>query len=79
MSKKVERICKNCILYNPKERVCGVTVLQEGEELELMTRPDDKCHWERVGLEINFDMIGEIKEVKVWSDDTQGYIQYPED
>jgi len=50
MSKGIKHICKKCQLYNPTEQVCGITVMAHGEELELATKPEDYCHWERHGL-----------------------------
>lgn len=50
--KKIRKICKNCKLYNPVEGVCGVTVMHEGEYLELKVRPSDRCWWERMEQEL---------------------------
>lgn len=64
--KSVEKICKNCKLYNPVDKVCGVTVLIHGEKYELPTLPQNKCFWEKEGIE--------IEELKMWSDGKNGYV-----
>jgi hypothetical protein len=65
MKKKL--ICKKCKLYDKKEQVCTVTVIQNGEKFELQTQPNDECFWEKNGLEIN--------EIKIWSNGKDGFIK----
>jgi len=71
-------ICRNCALWNPHERVCTVTMLHEGEELELQTEPDDPCHWERVGKEMGIDVLGDVQQMRVWKRGGQDYIEMPD-
>ena len=67
MGKEVEHICKNCGLYNRAEGICGVTVIKEGEYLEVSTNPEDRCLWEEMGVE--------VEQVRIWSDGKNGYIE----
>jgi hypothetical protein len=64
MEKKIRKICKNCKLYNPVEGVCGVTVLHEGEYLELKVKPNDRCWWEKMEHELTM-MDGDETEVSI--------------
>ncbi len=69
---KIRKICKNCKLYNPVESVCSVTVLHEGEYLELKVRPNDRCWWDKMAQELSL-LDGEetflpIEEVRVQYD-----------
>jgi len=70
MAKNVERVCKNCKLYNPVEEVCSVAIVYEGERYELPVKPNDSCHWERLDREVNKDIDREIrfldKESKIY-------------
>ena len=97
----MDRICKNCRLYNERDRVCGVTVIIAGEHYELPVLPNDDCHWERLDEEIQAELRGElgrqteayfkaklsdeldkpieVKQVRMWSDGKNGYIEYPTD
>ena len=52
MEQKKKKICKNCSLYNPNTSTCDVTVIHEGEYLELTVRPYDRCWWERMEQEL---------------------------
>ncbi len=62
--KAIKKICKNCRLYNPEEGVCGVTVMHEGEYLELKVRPNDRCWWEKMEQELA-TMDGEDTEIPI--------------
>jgi len=62
--KKIRKICKNCKLYNPEEGVCGVTVMHEGEYLELKVKPHDRCWWLRMGQELSM-IDGETTEIPI--------------
>lgn len=37
--------CGNCQRYNPYQGVCSITVVHEGEYLELTVNKNDDCHW----------------------------------
>lgn len=76
---KVEKICKNCRLFSPKEEMCGVAILLEGKKYHLPVSPQDNCHIEELGIEIN--------QIRWWVEDEKGNptngngtvkIEYPE-
>lgn len=67
MTKKRILRCKDCKLYNKKEGVCMVVVVAAGEKMELMTKPEDLCMWEKMG-------IG-VQQIRAWSDGKNGYIE----
>jgi hypothetical protein len=68
MRKKNPLICKNCKLYNSKQGVCSVVVVDKGEKFELMTKPNDRCMWEKMGVP--------VQRIRAWSDGENGYIEY---
>ena len=75
MAKKAqEHKCKNCQIYNMKDRHCMVLVLFEGEKIYPPTEPEDHCIFEEEYE--NTDESGkverwkpEIQEVKLWVED----------
>lgn len=61
--------CGKCMLYRPKENACGVTVLLgDGQQYEIAVKPEDPCHWEKMGVE--------VQEIRAWSDGRDGFIQF---
>lgn len=78
MAKKreIERICKNCKLYNLKDERCSVIILHEGEKLNLPMSPEEKCFFEEEYFdptkEAKDNFIDEIKEIKIWVEDEKG-------
>jgi hypothetical protein len=66
---KMEKKCKNCLLFNRKNKICQVTFIIDGEDYVISTNPEDDCHIESNGL------IEDLKTLKVWSDGSDGYIQ----
>lgn len=70
MSKEVRHVCKNCTLYDPKNQICTVTFIVEGEDYVLHTKPEDECLLEKNGLLDDVDTAG------CWSDGKNGYIDY---
>ena len=79
MKKEIAHICNNCALYNPQEKICTVNIMYHGEPFELKTKPEDSCHWERVGKEMGIDVLSQIKEIRVWREGSQDYIELPDD
>ena len=65
----IERICKNCKLFNHKESVCGVTVVCNGEHYELPVLPYDECHWEKIDKEIQEELENKIKSKEFFKSD----------
>lgn len=51
--RKIRKICKNCKLYNQQEGTCGVTVIHEGQYLELKVKPNDRCWWNKMEDELS--------------------------
>jgi hypothetical protein len=66
-----KHICKNCLLYDKENGVCKVTIILEGQYYELPTLPNNDCYWEKNDLE--------IKQIKMWSDGENGFIEMPDD
>jgi hypothetical protein len=48
----VEPKCKNCLLYNREKGECKVAVLIDGEEHHLPVFPEDHCHMDELGIEV---------------------------
>lgn len=78
MSKKksIERICKNCKLYDVKNEHCAIVILHEGERLHLPVDPEDACFFEAEYFDpttkARVDFADDIKEVKIWVEDEKG-------
>lgn len=51
--KKIEPKCKNCLLYKKEKKECGVSVIIEGEIMHLPVSPEDNCHMDELGIEVN--------------------------
>ena len=93
MSKKIEPKCKNCRLFNEKEKRCSVVILHEGERFNLPVDKEDKCFFENEFVAINPEgqketFKAEVQQIKCWVEDpktgekTSGEgtvkIEYPE-
>lgn len=57
----MEHLCKNCLLFRPKDNACEVRVMIEGETYELPVHPEDPCHWEKLNEEIDATLTQEMK------------------
>ena len=44
--------CGNCLLYDPRDGMCSVQVMYAGELLQIGVRPEDKCHWQAMGIQV---------------------------
>lgn len=89
--KQIERICKNCKIFDPKTGVCKIVVLYEGKRINVPMDENDSCMYE-TGYFDPFsnnieDFSEDIKEVKFWVEDEKGNktdkdgtvkIEYPE-
>ena len=69
---KAQPFCKNCLLYNFKERHCGVVVLYEGQKMNPPTEPEDRCIFEQEYREID-PKTGtseiwkpQVQEIRMW-------------
>lgn len=64
-SKKIiKKVCGNCRLYDNEKENCKVAILHEGKEYHMPVFPNDSCHMEELGLEIN--------QVRWWVEDEKG-------
>lgn len=81
--KELEHICKNCRLFDSKNKLCSVVVLCEGERFNLPVEPHDTCFFENEFVAVKEELVNEqivkttdkftlaedIKEVKFWVED----------
>lgn len=88
-----EPFCKNCLLFDKKEKLCQVIILMEGEKYNLPTEPENKCYFDdqfqainpETGKEELFQL--DVKKVRMWMEDEEGNqadkgkvkIEYPDD
>ena len=89
--KQVDRICKNCRLYNDKDQVCSVVVLFEGKKLHVPMDPQDTCLYENQYFDPTTEslksMVDDIKQLRMWVEDENGQkskegivkIEFPDD
>ena len=79
MKKKIEPICKNCLLYNSEKKECKVAILASGKEYHMPVELNDRCHMDELGIE--------VQQVRWWTEDKNGKpvhgngvvkIEYPE-
>ena len=65
----IERICKNCLLFNPQKSECSVVILHDGKRIKLPVDEKDPCFFEQeyidpiTGQKDNFN---DIQQVKFW-------------
>lgn len=75
-TKKIEKICGNCRLFDENKNECSIVILFEGERKKLPVSAEDFCFFE----EEFFDPISnqadkfstEVKEVKFWVENDKG-------
>jgi hypothetical protein len=74
--KKIERICKNCKLFNPTKSQCSVVILHEWQRIKLPVIAEEPCFFEGTYFdpttESMEDFVEEIKEVKFWVENEDG-------
>ena len=73
--KPVERICKNCRLFNPVEQLCMVAILHEGEKIHLPVLPQDTCFFEQEyfnPITNEKEDFNHINEIKFWVENEKG-------
>lgn len=75
-NKKIERICKNCRLFNENREVCSVIVLYEGDKINIPMDPNDTCMYESSYFDPTTKAMEsfseDIKEVKIWVENDKG-------
>ena len=74
--KPVERICKNCKLFDPENNLCGIVVLWEGERQHLPVDAEDPCFFEGQYFDPTTksteSFAEDIQEVKFWTENEKG-------
>lgn len=69
--KKELLTCGKCKLWDSKEKICTVVIMDEGEKYELQTLAKDHCKWEEMGVD--------VQRMRAWSDGKDGFIEWTED
>jgi hypothetical protein len=75
MKKHIDRICRNCKLFDPKRLECSVVILHEGQRLRLPVDATDVCFFEQEYFDPTTEAMenfNEIQEVKFWVEDEKG-------
>lgn len=75
MKKNIERICRNCKLYDPGQGHCAVVILHEGQRVHLPVDPKDSCFFEQQYFDPTTKAVedfNEIQEVQFWTEDPNG-------
>jgi len=73
--KKPEPFCKNCRLFDAKNRACRVVILHEGQRVNLPMDAEDPCFFEepyfdpKTGETTDFN---EVRQVRFWTEDKNG-------
>lgn len=86
----MKKICKNCKLFNPNNKICQVIILYEGEKINIPVDPQDSCFFEQPyydPISKKKEDFNEIKEIKMWVEDEFGQksntgkvrIEYPKE
>lgn len=74
--RQIERICKNCKLFDPKKSECAIVVLHEGRRHRLPVLAQDPCFFEEAYFDPKADFpedfVEDIKEVKFWVENEKG-------
>jgi hypothetical protein len=74
--KQVERICRNCKLFDASKSECAIVVLHEGQRHRLPVLAHEPCFFEGAYFDPTTkaveDFAGDIKEVKFWVEDKHG-------
>ncbi len=72
----LERICKNCGLYNKKNGFCQVWILHEGRKIQLPMEPTDPCFFEQPYTDPKTGetstLAEDIQQVRMWVEDERG-------
>lgn len=75
--KEIKPLCKNCRLFDSKENICRVVVLNEGERINIPVEKNDSCFFENEFLAMNEEgkeesFKPEVQQVKWWVEDKKG-------
>lgn len=71
-TKEIEKICKNCLIYDYTKKICKIVILHEGEKINLPMDPNDKCFFieeiiikDKDGKPID-RFLPEVEQIKIW-------------
>lgn len=68
-STEKEPICKNCGLFDPKSKLCGVIILHENKKIHLPVDANDRCFFlEEIKTEKE-TFIPEVQQLKMYTVD----------
>lgn len=62
--KQLEKICGNCLLYNPNKKECKVAILIEGQQYHMPVFVEDKCHMDELKIP--------VEQIRWWVEDEDG-------
>lgn len=63
----MQRICKNCRLFNEPDGTCSIRILHQGVVWrDIPVDPNDECLWEELGI------ADHIQQVRFWVEDDNG-------
>jgi len=58
---KKEPKCKNCLLFNKEKETCMVSIIIDGEKINMPVSPEDNCHMDELGIPVH--------QVRWWVED----------
>jgi len=67
--KPKEPFCKNCSLFDPINKLCGVVIINEGQKIHLPVEAEDACFFENEFVAKNETFKPNVKQIKVWVED----------
>lgn len=89
--KEIQKVCKNCKLFNPSTSECSVVIIHEGQRCKLPVIAEEACFFEGMYFDPTTKAMEsfseDIKEVKFWVENEKGEktngdgvvkIEYPE-
>lgn len=76
MTKKIEKICANCRLFNEKTNECSIVIIHEGEKIHLPVDPKDSCFFEETYFDPitkeKTNLISDVQQIKIWVENEDG-------
>ena len=74
--RSIDRICKNCKLYDQRQNHCSVVILHQGQRVHLPVDPQDACFYEGEYFDPTTkameNFAEDLKEVKFWVETEDG-------
>ena len=74
--REIERICRNCKLFDPNNSECAVIVLHEGQRHKLPVIADEPCFFEDMYFDPTTKAMEsfaeDIQQVRFWVEDKDG-------